>query len=111
MSKWEIFRHRHALGVRMPSDNKTIHGAVRYAVIGGFDRENPEQVAEAERILSLIADAPALLDALEMLVGNNALHSMSRTSEPDAVGRVSGTWGAEAEDKARALIAKHRGGV
>ncbi len=57
------------------------------------------------------AEFDEALDVLEVLLGKNALHSMSRTSEPDAVGRVSGTWGAEAEDKARALIAKHRGGV
>lgn len=93
MSKWEIFRHGHAIGVRMPSDNKTKYGAVRYVTVGGFDREDQEQMAEAERIVHMIADAPALLDALKMFTENSSV----QLNYPDYC------------KYAEALIAKHRG--
>lgn len=95
MSKWQIFRHDYALGVRMPSDSKTTYGADRYITIGGFDRDNAAQLAEADRIVALIADAPAMLDALERIVKDL----------PDALDYEDA-----AVSEARALIAKHRGG-
>lgn len=96
MSKWQIFRHDYALGVRMPSDNKTTYGADRYITIGGFDRDNAAQMAEADRIVTLIADAPAMLDALADLLAYLE----------DGIGDHE----SEEGKQARALIAKHRGG-
>ena len=98
MSKWQIFRHDYALGVRMPSDNKTTYGADRYITIGGFDRDNAAQMEEADRIVALIADAPAMLDALELCA---IVLSGERMSKSNLV---------EALEKAHALIAKHRSG-
>jgi hypothetical protein len=116
MSKWQIFRHDYALGVRMPSDNKTTYGADRYITIGGFDRDNAAQMEEAERIVALIADAPILLAALESLL--NSLPSLTcesfhharkdQHSHDDECPPFE-RYLAEAI-KARALIAKHRGG-
>ena len=51
----------------------------------------------------LIAAAPELLAALELLVGPDALRNLCRQEGRDALGRVRGTWGAEAEEKARAV--------
>lgn len=96
MSKWQIFRHDYALGVRMPIDNKTTYGADRYITIGGFDRDNAAQMAEADRIVALIADAPAMLDALSDLLAYLE----------DGIGDHE----SEEGKQARALIAKHRGG-
>lgn len=59
----------------------------------------------------LIAAAPDLLEALELLFGNNALQSVCHHYDADAFGRVKGTWGAKAEAKARAAIAKATGGA
>ena len=50
--------------VRTESVKKTRAGASRYAAIGGFDRSDPEQLAEALSNASLIAAAPELLEAL-----------------------------------------------
>lgn len=57
----------------------------------------------------LIAAAPELLEALELLFGTNAMHSVCRHEDADVFGRVKGTWGAKAEEKARAALAKAKG--
>lgn len=103
MSSWE---DDYALGIRMPSDNKTKYGAVRYVTIGGYDRQNQEQLAEAEQIIALIADAPDMLKALEGCVlawqREAALYHMMNNEEKQEPAHIA---------RARALIAKHRGGV
>lgn len=68
---WEVVRTDAGIIVRTESAKKTRFGASRYAAIGGFDRSDPEQLAEALANARLIAAAPELLadliDALEML--------------------------------------------
>jgi hypothetical protein len=51
----------HSLVVKTESKTKTRFGASRYAAIGGFDRHDPEQLAEAKANARLIAAAPELL--------------------------------------------------
>ena len=65
---WEVARTDAGIIVRTESVKKTRAGASRYAAIGGFDRSDPEQLAEALSNASLIAAAPELLEALEKLV-------------------------------------------
>lgn len=84
----------------MHSDNRTKYGAVRYVTVGGFDRDNPEHMAEVHKIADLIEDAPALLDALEDLYASISGGNKSCGHDFECVC---------ATDKARALIAKHRG--
>ena len=68
---WEVVRTDAGIIVRTESVKKTRAGASRYAAIGGFDRSDPEQLAEALSNASLIAAAPELLsdliDAMDML--------------------------------------------
>ena len=68
---WEVARTDAGIIVRTESAKKTRAGASRYAAIGGFDRSDPEQLAEALANARLIAAAPELLsdliDALDML--------------------------------------------
>lgn len=75
---WEVVRTDGGIIVRTESAKKTRCGASRYAAIGGFDRSDPEQLAEALANARLIAAAPELLEALEALVDDiNALVSES----------------------------------
>ena len=67
---WEVARTDAGIIVRTESVKKTRAGASRYAAIGGFDRSDPEQLAEALANASLIAAAPELLEALEALVND-----------------------------------------
>ena len=62
---WEVARTDAGIIVRTESVKKTRAGASRYAAIGGFDRSDPEQLAEALANARLIAAAPELLEALE----------------------------------------------
>ena len=64
---WEVARTDAGIIVRTESAKKTRAGASRYAAIGGFDRSDPEQLAEALANARLIAAAPELLEALEGL--------------------------------------------
>jgi transketolase len=66
---WEVVRTDAGIIVRTESVKKTRAGASRYAAIGGFDRSDPEQLAEALANARLIAAAPELLEALEYLTG------------------------------------------
>ena len=66
---WEVVRTDAGIIVRTESVKKTRAGASRYAAIGGFDRSDPEQLAEALANARLIAAAPELLEALIELVG------------------------------------------
>ena len=65
---WEVARTDAGIIVRTESVKKTRAGASRYAAIGGFDRSDPEQLAEALANAHLIAAAPELLEALKELV-------------------------------------------
>jgi hypothetical protein len=65
---WEVVRTDAGIIVRTESAKKTRAGASRYAAIGGFDRSDPEQLAEALANARLIAAAPKLLEALEAMV-------------------------------------------
>ena len=62
---WEVARTDAGIIVRTESVKKTRFGASRYAAIGGFDRSDPEQLAEALANARLIAAAPELLAVLE----------------------------------------------
>lgn len=64
---WEVADLPHSIVVRTESPNKTPYGASRYAAIGGFDRTDPDQFAEAIANARLIAAAPDLLEALKWL--------------------------------------------
>ena len=50
-----------------------------------------------------------LVEALEALVGDNSATSLCMHKGEDSFGRVMGTWGSNAELKARAILAKHKG--
>lgn len=65
---WEVIQQDHAIVVRTESPTKTRFGASRYAAVGGFERSDPEQLAEALANASLIAAAPELLSALRMWI-------------------------------------------
>ena len=65
---WEVVRTDTGIIVRAESKKKTLYGASRCAAIGGFDRSDPEQMAEALANAYLIAAAPELLKALKGLV-------------------------------------------
>ena len=67
---WEVVQTDAGIIVRTESVKKTRAGASRYAAIGGFDRSDPEQLAEALANARLIAAAPELLEALEALVND-----------------------------------------
>ena len=76
---WAIANYPHAVVVQMESHKKTAYGASRYAAIGGFDRSDPEQMAEAlanarlitacdpDTIRALVDERDALLDALRQI--------------------------------------------
>ncbi len=88
---WAVADLPHSIVVRTESPKKSKFGASRYAAIGGFDRSDPEQLAEAMANARLIAAAPDLLEALEFVIRG-----------------VPDTW--EGAQKARAAIAKATGG-
>jgi hypothetical protein len=94
---WEVTDLRHGIIVRTESPNKTKFGASRYAAIGGFERSNPDQLAEALANARLIAAAPELLGALKWLA------ACVKTPGPhmDAFAAL---------EKAQAAIAKATGG-
>lgn len=58
---WSVVEYDHAICVQTESSKKTKFGASRYAAIGGFDRSDPAQLAEARANARLIAAAPELL--------------------------------------------------
>lgn len=62
---WTIANYPQAVVVQTESHKKTAYGASRYAAIGGFDRSDPEQMAEALANARLIAAAPELLAAIQ----------------------------------------------
>lgn len=63
---WSVVEHDHAICVQTEAQNKTKYGASRYAAIGGFDRSDPAQLAEARANARLIAAAPEMLEALQL---------------------------------------------
>lgn len=62
---WTVAGLPHGTVVRTQSLGKSKFGADRYAAIGGFDRSDPEQLAEAMANARLIAAAPELLALLK----------------------------------------------
>lgn len=54
---WEIVQAEAGIVVRTESPSKTRYEASRYAAIGGFEREDPKQLAEAMANARLIAEA------------------------------------------------------
>ena len=65
---WAIVDRDDSLVIKTESQAKTKYGASRYACLGGFDRHDDKQYAEAKANARLIAAAPDLLDALSVLV-------------------------------------------
>ena len=65
---WSVVQHDHAICVQTESPDRTQFGASRYAAIGGFDRNNQDQLQEALANAHLIAAAPDLLEALQEMV-------------------------------------------
>ena len=66
--QWSVVEHDHAICVQTESPRQTKFGASRYAVVGGLDRSDPEQLEEARANARLIAAAPDLLEALKALL-------------------------------------------
>ncbi len=64
---WVVAGLPHCIVVRTQSLKTSKFGADRYAAIGGFDRSDPEQLAEATANARLIAAAPELLGALQAI--------------------------------------------
>lgn len=93
---WSVADLPHAIVVRTQSTKKTRYGADRYAAIGGFDRGDADQLAEALANACLIAAAPELLKALEIMVENFG---------PTPSEKITGL------GEARAAIAKATGGA
>ncbi len=75
---WEVARTDAGIIVRTESEKKTRAGASRYAAIGGFDRSDPEQLAEALANARLIAAAPKLLAALEAVLAAQSMDGHPR---------------------------------
>ena len=68
-----------------------------------------ERAQALDRVAELEAANRELVGALELLVRDNAATSLCMHEGEDSFGRVMGTWGAKAEEKARATISKHKG--
>jgi hypothetical protein len=102
---WTIANYPHAVVVKMESHKKTAYGASRYAAIGGFDRSDPEQMAEALADACLIAAAPELLAALE---GMEKWASSIHDGYPPSTASIAA---APYREAARAAIAKATGEV
>lgn len=62
---WSVADLPHSIVVRTQSPKKSKFGADRYAAIGGFDRDDLDQLLEAMANARLIAAAPELLEALQ----------------------------------------------
>ena len=60
---WHVAEHDHGIVVCTDSTKKSQYGASRYTAIGGFDRKDHEQLAEALANARLISAAPELLSA------------------------------------------------
>jgi len=60
---WAIVDRDDSLVIQTESPAKTKYGASRYACLGGFDRHDDKQYAEAKANARLIAAAPDLLEA------------------------------------------------
>lgn len=66
---WDVIDVEHGVVISMQSKSLTRYGASRYAVIGGFERSDPEQYTEALANARLIAAAPEMFDALCKVMG------------------------------------------
>ena len=82
---WEVCEHDHGTVIRTESAKKTKYGASRYAVIGGFESSDPEQMEEARANARLIAAAPDLLAALRTLVDEPQPLGIDRAAYRDAL--------------------------
>lgn len=91
---WEIVQQDAGIVIRTESPKKTKYGASRYAAIGGFERSDSEQIAEAMANAHLMASAPELLAALilakDMMIANDL--SLPRTFEviDEAIAKAKG---------------------
>jgi len=95
---WAIVDRDDSLVIQTESQAKTKYGASRYACLGGFDRHDDKQYAEAKANARLIAAAPDLLAVLQDLQ-----ESAGYWSEYDVpIGIV---------DRINAAIAKATGGA
>lgn len=74
-----------------------------------MDQCAEEFARRIERAAVEATAAPEMLEALELLFGTHAMHSVCRHEDADVFGRVKGTWSAKAEEKARAALAKAKG--
>ena len=86
---WEVVRTDAGIIVRTESVKKTRAGASRYAAIGGFDRSDPEQLAEALANARLIAAAPELLEALRDLLEQTGLDEWWAEKARDAIAKAT----------------------
>ena len=86
---WEVVRTDAGIIVRTESVKKTRAGASRYAAIGGFDRSDPEQLAEALANARLIAAAPELLEALRGLLEQTGLDEWRAEKARDAIAKAT----------------------
>lgn len=101
-----LLAERDALAAEVDALRKaTAYGASRYAAIGGFDRSDPEQTAEALANARLIAAAPELLAALE---GMEKWASSIHDGYPPSTASIAA---APYREAARAAIAKATGEV
>lgn len=88
---WEVVRTDAGIIVRTESAKKTRAGASRYAAIGGFDRSDPEQLAEALANARLIAAAPELLEALKDLLEQTGIDGWWAEKARDAIAKATGS--------------------
>jgi len=89
---WEIVQSDHGIVVCTES-SKTRYGASRYAAIGGFERSDPQQLAEALANARLIAAAPDLLEALQILferANRNSIDPFALQQAVDAITKATG---------------------
>ena len=86
---WEVVQTDAGIIVRTESVKKTRAGASRYAAIGGFDRSDPEQLAEALANARLIAAAPELLEALKGLLEQTGLDGWRAEKARDAIAKAT----------------------
>ena len=68
---WHVAEHDHGIVVCTDSAKKSQYGASRYAAIGGFNRNDQEQLAEALANARLIAAAPDLYNIAERVAHLN----------------------------------------
>lgn len=87
---WEVVHAEYGIVVRTESPTKTKYGASRYAAIGGFDRNEPDQLAEAQANARLIAAAPDLLEALLFVLKYESMGAVTEATARAAIAKATG---------------------